>query len=182
MCILANMSLGAYPDWLAAIAAIVAGFYAFRAFKHSEKMSEIALEQSNKNAKEILEQRKIDYFSEYSKRFNDLVLSLPQDFNQIGSYSFSNGLKSFYFNDIMMGKPSSYASVIRNLFNLFSDEHYLKSTNQISDEVWSNWLDGIKMCLKYDSFHHTWEHIKGNSIYGDLYRNFIENLFKEVRK
>ena len=179
---------GSFAEWVSAIAACLAVYYAYTGIKEASKGAAEAIKQSNKTAQEAIKSKRLDYFSEYSKRYNDLVIKLPTDFNKIGRI-FNDD--DFRFTEIYGGAlserirvdVSEQAKVIKSLFNLFSDEHYLYFEAKMVDKiVWRNWNDGIEMCLSYPAFKFVWSKIRESSIYGDDYRKFIDEIITKQKK
>ena len=175
---LSSDGVGNFAQLLAAITTVIAVVCAL-----------MSLRQSNQTAQDALKNKKTDYFSEYSKRYNDLILKLPGNFKTIGTRNDSGDFK--YYETLDFNNHSyntgfngskKLVPVIRGLFNLFSDEHYLYTDEEkVDKKIWNNWLEGMKMCLAYEAFQDVWLNIGSNSVYGDEYRNFIDNLISDIK-
>jgi hypothetical protein len=186
---ISSEEIGNFAQLVSSVATIVAVFFAYIGVKQAAKDAADAIEQSNKTAQDALKNKKTDYFSEYSKRYNDLILKLPGNFKTIGSRNSGGGfmydeLADFNNHRYHTGFDGSkkHVPVIRGLFNLFSDEHYLYTDEEkVDKKIWNNWLEGMKMCLAYEAFQDVWLNIGSNSVYGDEYRNFIDNLISDIK-
>ena len=76
------------------------------------------------------ESKQLAFFSEYTKRYQDIMLNIYRNPNQI---------------------------VYQRLyFDLCSEEYYLFTKRLLPKEVWGIWLDGMKMQMKQQNFQSAW--------------------------
>ncbi len=82
------------------------------------------------NAK-ISDQMKLQMFSEYTKRYQDIMFNLPLNYFQ---------------NDFTYSKSDEKIKIkkyLRMYFDLSSEEYYLFKSKKIDDKVWNEWKSGI---------------------------------------
>lgn len=83
-------------------------------------------------------------FTEYAKRYQDIVLHLYSDPQNKGAYH-------------------------RLYFDLCSEEYYLHSKNLLPKDIWGKWEYGMKLMLKKEPLRNSW---KMNSVYYDQQPEF----------
>ena len=114
----------------------------------------------NATQKQAKRQYEFQFFAEYTKRYQDLMLKMPADLDT-----------SSVFNrdvDIYM----------RLYFDLCSEEYYLHTKGVIDDVVWGLWTEGIQMALKKNNYRIAWEMLGEN--YNDTsFRSYMSNLIRK---
>lgn len=109
----------------------------------------------------VKEQNYIQMFAEYTKRYQDIIMSMP---------------KSVYEeNAVIDDDVSRYMQLY---FNLCSEEFDLKSKDAISHDVWVKWLAGVRITMQHPIYQEAWQLVKGN--YNVPFRNFFDEVIKEV--
>ena len=103
---------------------------------------------------------KLTIFSEYTKRYNDIMYEMPEEV-------FSNDVK-------LTLETHKYA---RLYFNLCSEEFYLKEHGLVNSEIWDNWADGMATRMKSPTLQKEWEYMREEE-YFDNFRNFMDELIE----
>ena len=106
------------------------------------------------------EQYKFHFFTEYTRRYQELMLNMPKDIDT----------SSIYNKDIDV--------YMRLYFDLCSEEYYLHSEGVIDDRVWGLWVDGISTAMNKQKYKTAW--ILLGSYYDDEnFVHFMNNLARE---
>lgn len=106
--------------------------------------------------KMVKEQNYIQMFAEYTKRYEEIIMTMPN-------------LKdcSDYLNNHDIQK------CMRLYFNLCSEEYDLRCKDAISSDIWQKWLTGMQATMKQDEFLQSWEIQSAN------YASDFVNFFNE---
>lgn len=89
--------------------------------------------------KMVREQNQIQMFAEYTKRYQDIIMSMPKSVYE-GSDEVTNDVLRY----------------MQLYFNLCSEEHDLWTKDSISPDVWDKWLAGIKMTMTRPVYQKAW--------------------------
>ena len=112
-------------------------------------------EISNTN-KLAIEQNKRAFYSEYTKRYQDIILAMPDNvFDGSGE-----------LNSITLKYTQLY-------FDLCNEEYYLHKEGQLPEGIWNNWKEGMKQTTKLVLFKKSW--ILQAQQYNIEFYNFFEN-------
>ena len=105
-------------------------------------------------------QYKFHFFTEYTRRYQELMLNMPKDIDT----------SSIYNKDIDI--------YMRLYFDLCSEEYYLHSEGVIDNKVWGLWVDGISTAMNKQKYKTAW--ILLGSYYDDEnFVHFMNNLARE---
>lgn len=117
----------------------------------------IAIANTRKMAKR---QYQFQFFAEYTKRYQDLILQMPDDL------------------DISSIDSKDVDKFMRLYFDLCSEEYYLHSKGVIDKKVWGLWVDGISTAMNKQKYKTAW--ILLGSYYDDEnFVHFMNNLARE---
>lgn len=105
---------------------------------------------------------KLTIFSEYTKRYNDIMLHMPEEI-------FAQETK-------LTKETHKYA---RLYFNLCSEEFYLKEHGLIDAEIWNNWNDGIITRMKSPVVQAEWNTFREEE-YDKKFRKYIDNIIAQT--
>ena len=111
----------------------------------------------------IRKQREISqftFFAEYTKRYQEIVTNLPED-----------------MNDVNVLEDEDTRRYLRVYFDLCSEEYFLYTKKQISEEVWDEWKDGIKTTFRKEAILEYWKERKTS--YYDFSKYLVELLKEE---
>lgn len=123
----------------------------------SSYWSSKTIKETQKRAKK---QYEFQFFAEYTKRYQDLILQMPKDIDT----------SSIYNKDIDV--------YMRLYFDLCSEEYYLHSEGVIDNKVWELWVDGISTAMNKQKYKTAW--ILLGSYYDDEnFVHFMNNLARE---
>lgn len=105
-------------------------------------------------------QSKNDFFAEYTRRYENIILAMPEDV-------FEGTAK-------VDGTTLKYMQLY---FDLCSEEYHLHKKGLIPDDVWDNWKEGMEITTHVELYKESWHRIKDN--YNEAFCHFME---KEVLK
>ncbi len=114
----------------------------------------------NATQKQAKRQYEFQFFAEYTKRYQDLMLKMPADLDTSSVFNIDV--------DIYM----------RLYFDLCSEEYYLHTKGVIDDVVWGLWTEGIQMALKKNNYRIAWE-LLGENYNDTSFRSYMSNLIRK---
>jgi hypothetical protein len=118
------------------------------------------------------DQLKLQHYSEYTKRYQSIVLELPEDINN-PKFKLSK-------------RSGEYASTMRHMrayFDLCFEEWDLHRRKLIDDEAWAVWDDGIATAMSKSAFKQAWKiSTDTGTDYGDEFQKFIERKIASIKK
>ena len=124
--------------------------------------------------KGVRDQLWLHTFSEYTRRYSDIVQELPAESRRPGSH-FS--LKSL--------EPSERGRVLnaaRGYLNLCSEEFYLHERGRIDDTTWAIWRQGMVETLRLPWIQETWSDLQPEYSYFDDFCIFIRTCIEETSR
>lgn len=116
----------------------------------------IAIVNTRKMAKK---QYQFQFFAEYTKRYQDLILQMPDN---LDTSSIDN---------------KNVDTFMRLYFNLCSEEYYLHSKGVIDEKVWGLWVDGIRTAMSKQQYKASWKSL--GTYYDD--ENFVHFMNEITR-
>jgi hypothetical protein len=117
----------------------------------------------------LSKQIKLQHYSEYTKRYQEIMLQFPEDINQV-DFQLSSERKDY-------GHVMRY---MRAYFDLSFEEWDLNNKNLIEPQFWETWMMGIRTALSKPAFQQAWEKIKSDSTFGSSFEAFIETCKNHV--
>lgn len=145
--------------------AVGTGLTAFGAF--------IAVFISIRAAKNLSKQLQLNFFADYTKRYQEIILNLPENIND----------ESFDFEKLEPEVKDKTLRYMRAYFDLSSEEYYLWKQKHIDDNVWKEWSSGIEYALTKTAFRAGWrDYIDISTIYYDDFTKFINSILDKVNK
>lgn len=131
------------------VAIIVSAWMSQRAIKASMNM--------------VKEQNYIQMFAEYTKRYQDIIMSMPKSVYD-GSDIIDNDVLRF----------------MQLYFNLCSEEYDLKVKDAISPDVWAKWLTGMNTTMRRTVYQEAWKLERKN--YNPDFSKFFDGIVKKANK
>jgi hypothetical protein len=106
----------------------------------------------------------IQIYSDYTKRFQEVVLSLPESAFD-AKFKLSQGPD---YDRLMVA--------MRIYFDLCFEEWHLHERKLVNEDIWRVWRKGMQIALYRPAFFHAWPVIKNSSAYGEKFDAFIDKL------
>ena len=134
-------------------------FTAYYAFETSKKTTEI-----------FSAQLKLNFFADYTKRYQEISLNFPQKIHD----------KDFDFEELEPEIKEKTLRYMRAYFDLSSEEYFLWKNKNIDNNVWEEWKSGIECAMSKTAFQKGWECI--DTSYYDDFTVFIEDILENNNK
>ncbi len=108
-------------------------------------------------------------YSDYTKRYQEIILHFPEDINQA----------DFDLSSRNEDDRSSVMRYMRAYFDLCYEEHDLSKKKLIAREIWQSWLGGMQFALSKPAFRQAWERIRTDTKYED---DFCFLVYRSVKR
>ena len=112
--------------------------------------------RQNRNANEIaMKQSRNDFFAEYTKRYHDIILHMP--------------------DEVFEGTAKAEGATLKYMqlyFDLCSEEYHLHENGMVPDKVWNNWKEGMEITTHLELYKKSWDRLKKN--YNPDFKRFLE--------
>lgn len=148
------------PDWIQTIGILVAFGGIIVAIYYNRKQINI-----------LNDHLKIGFFADYTKRYQEIMLNLPDNISQ----------QDFDFSDLNEVEKAKVFRYMRAYFDLCSEEYELWLSGYIEERIWLNWEQGIKNNLDKEAFSIAWEHVNFNSYYYPDFTKWINENFSNEK-
>jgi hypothetical protein len=112
----------------------------------------------------ISKQLKLQNFSDYTKRYQEIILHFPEDINS---------------PQFVLAKREDYNITMRYMrayFDICYEEWHLNSRSLMDDETWSVWQSGMKTAFSKPAFKQAWEIVRKDSQFGSEFENFVADF------
>jgi len=127
---------------------------------------------SKKTTEIFSKQLKLDFFADYTKRYQEITLNFPENINEV----------NFDYNELEPQVKEKTLRYMRAYFDLCSEEYFLWKDGNIEDKVWKEWESGIKYAMSKTAFQKAWkDYIEFNTIYYKDFTSFINNLLDTIK-
>jgi len=113
--------------------------------------------------KSLNKQLKLIFFADYTKRYQEIIVNLPEDINS----------EEFSFTKLSDKKKDKTLRLLRVYFDLCSEEYYLNKNSHIESYVWEEWCNGIQNTMKKAAFCKAWKLILKDTYYSDEFKKFM---------
>jgi hypothetical protein len=129
-------------------------FIAYFGFKNELKKQREEKEKRRKEEEKQTEIAQLSFFSEYTKRYQKIVLNLPENQDDIEIFT------------------DEHKRWLRVYFDLCSEEYFLKEEGYINIKVWNEWEEGMKNTFGKKAILAYWQERK---ISYKEFNQFVEN-------
>jgi len=121
------------------------------------------------NRKQLLilnDQLKLNFFSDYTKRYQEIVLNFPENINK----------NDFDFSKLSEETRNKTLRYMRAYFDLCSEEFDLHKAGYIHKRIWDNWKEGIEFAFSKKAFIDAWDIIKLDTIYYPEFSKWVNEV------
>jgi len=132
----------------------------------------VAIYFSRKQMKELNKHLKLHFFSEYTKRFQEIMLNLPENIMH----------DDFEIEKLSRGEYSKTMRYLRSYFDLCSEEFDLWMTGNIEERIWKNWEEGIKSKMSNKTFIMAWKKSNYDSYYYPKFSKWMKKVISKNQK
>jgi len=105
-------------------------------------------------------------YSDYTKRYQEIILHFPEDINQ---------------SDFDLSSRDDRSDVMRYMrayYDLCYEEHDLSKRRLIDKQIWLSWLGGMQFALSKPAFRQAWEQIKTDTQYAEDFCLLVDESLK----
>ncbi|MFB6317293.1 hypothetical protein [Saccharicrinis sp. FJH54] len=113
------------------------------------------------------EQMKLNFFADYTKRYQEIILNFPENINE----------QDFNFEVLDAEIKAKTLRYMRAYFDLCSEEYYLHREGKIDTKVWEEWEGGIKFTFSKKAFKDAWKIINLDSKFYKEFMKWVNNNF-----
>jgi len=125
---------------------------------------------SRKQLGEIKNQIWVSIYSDYTRRYADIISEFPEEINK---------------DDFEIKGNKDYNKIMRQMrlyFDLCYEEYSLfNNYKKIDEELWRDWKEGIEAALSKKAFGDAWNIIHKDTTYSKKFDKFIQNIINKVR-
>jgi hypothetical protein len=116
--------------------------------------------------KKLSEQLLLQHFAEYTKRYQEIILHLPEDVN----------VASF----VLDGRDDYDRTMryMRAYMDLCWEEWHLHNRRLIDSETWGVWKCGMEAAFSKPAFQQAWKKIEADSAFGSDFGRFVAALIR----
>lgn len=120
---------------------------------------------NNRQYKQMQDQLRSDFFADYTERFHNIVLHLPINYDD----------PTFSMKSLSNQAQETTIRYIRIYFDLCSEEYFLHKKGRLEDEVWKEWLQGMKYTMNLPVFKQIWDDYYRDTDYYTTFKVFVES-------
>lgn len=111
-------------------------------------------------------------FSEYTRRYSEIVRELPSEARRPGG--------RFVFDELDGEEQGRVLNIARAYLNLCSEEYFLHDRGRIDDETWAIWRAAIVEVLRAPWIQATWTVLKPEYCFLE-FSSFLDKCIDEAR-
>lgn len=113
----------------------------------------------------------LNFFSEYTKRYQEITLNLPESVNR----------EDFDYDSLEPEIRDQTLRYMRAYFDLCSEEYFLKRKKHIDDETWKEWKTGMEFAFSKTAFREAWKLLQLDTIYYGEFTKFVSDCMPQPR-
>lgn len=121
---------------------------------------------NRKQLKLFNEQMKLQFFADYTKRYQELILQFPLSI-------FSD---DFRFEAQSKEDQENILKYMRAYFDLCSEEYDLWKSGYVEERIWGNWKEGMEYAFAKPAFKQAWELVGLQTTYFSKFKNWINQV------
>ncbi len=123
----------------------------------------ISIKQIRNDNQVAARQSQNDFFAEYTRRYHDIILAMP--------------------DAVFEGTAKAEGATLKYMqlyFDLCSEEYHLHENGLVPDDVWNNWKEGMEITTHLELYKKSWDRLKGN--YNPDFYSFMERDVLKLRR
>ena len=113
-------------------------------------------------------QLRLQNFTEYTKRYQEIMLKLPGNITS----------EMFDIESLSTERREILLRYLRAYFDLCSEEYYLFQKKFIDKKVWFLWEDGMMSTFDKRAFKEAWNIISADTCYSESFSRFAEGIME----
>lgn len=118
------------------------------------------------------QQIKLNFFADYTKRYQEIMLNFPEDINS----------SDFNFEKLKKKNKDAHDKTLRYMrayFDLSSEEQDLRIRRMINKKVWKNWSSGIEYTFSKPAFQQAWSIVSLDSKFYPAFTKYVEEILSK---
>jgi hypothetical protein len=120
----------------------------------------------------IRKQLQLNFYSEYTKRYQEIILNFPESINK----------ECFRFDSLSKDEREKTLRYMRAYFDLCSEEYFLKRQKNLDDATWNEWKTGMQFTFSKSAFRQAWKILRLDTIYYREFTKFVnDTILKNQR-
>lgn len=123
-------------------------------------------------ARSFQKQQQLKFFSEYTKRYQEIILNLPATIHR----------DDFDYASLSPEAKDKALTYLRAYFDLCSEEYFLKRKQHIDDDTWKEWRMGMEHAFSKPAFREAWRALQLEGIYYQEFTKFVAEISQKVDK
>lgn len=126
----------------------------------------VTISQYKKQLQLNFKQLQLSFFSEYTKRYQEIMLNFPTSINR----------SDFDFDNLDLDVKERILVYMRAYFDLCSEEYFLNIKGNIDKKTWKEWESGIKYTFSKKAFKEGWILISLDSSYYEEFTKYVKGI------
>lgn len=126
----------------------------------------IAIVHNGNQHNALLQQMKLSSFSTYTQRYENIILSFPEEIHS----------QVFDLSALPKSERDFILKYMRAYFDLCSEEYYLGTNELIEDYIWQQWKGGIRMNMSKPAFRQAWLIITNDTAFDKTFKRMIDSF------
>lgn len=118
------------------------------------------------------EQIKNNFFAEYTKRYQEIILHFPESIND----------ESFSYENFEKGEKDKIMRYMRVYFDLCSEEYFLHTKKHLDKVVWAEWEAGMIYAFNKPAFKKAWKIVTQDSGFYTEFKKYVELKIIKVQE
>lgn len=110
-------------------------------------------------------QIKLHNFIEFTKRYQEIILNLPERINE----------PSFAIESLGPRKKNKTLRYMRTYFDLCFEEFTLRKKGFIDNGLWEMWKSGMEFAFSKSAFNQAWHVIRQDTKFGPGFEEFVQS-------
>lgn len=125
---------------------------------------------SRKQLNELKNQIWVSVYSDYTRRYADIIAKFPEKINE----------KDFEIQRLETKEYNRVMRAMRLYFDLCYEEYCLYyNYKKIDENLWLDWKEGIEVALSKKAFEDAWAIIHKDTVFSDDFDRFIQNIINK---
>lgn len=153
-----------FASLLTLITIIVIVIFNYKQYKQMERQLKI----QNDSLRTQNEQIKHNFFAEYTKRYQEIILHFPENINE----------NNFSYDKLKKDERDKTMRYMRVYFDLCSEEYFLYKKGVLDEDVWKEWQEGMISAFNKPAFKYAWKKVTQDSDFYKEFKDFIDSIIK----
>ena len=123
--------------------------------------------------KGVRDQLRMLSFLVYTDRYSKIMKSLPFEARQPES--------GYRLDEQAPTERALFLSVMRDYFNLCSEEYWLMQAKKIDRRTWDVWENGMREVVRFPGFAAAWAQLRNEYMFFEEFRGFMDSMAQALQ-